>query len=115
VRRSGITGIDAECIQERGQWFFFGARGVPSSASPELPAVLDAGELADVSLPTLRSPMCKDVEAWVDECVEKFHQSWAERVREEVAALYESKEQDLPLRAKKYLVQVLERLSSMTT
>jgi hypothetical protein len=59
--------------------------------------------------------MRKDVEAWVDDCVERFHQSQAEEVRDDVVAPYKTRDKIAHYELRTHLVPLLERLSSMIT
>lgn len=108
--------LTLDVVQERGRWFsFWRARDPFEHYARPCRAVLEEVGLADVSLPTLHSPMRKDVEAWVDDCVERFHQSQAEEVRDDVVAPYKTRDKIAHYELRTHLVPLLERLSSMIT
>ncbi|MGH8569318.1 MAG: hypothetical protein ACREXU_15240, partial [Gammaproteobacteria bacterium] len=108
--------LTLDVVQERARWFsFWRPRDTFERYATPCRAVLEDGGLADVNLPTLRSPMRKDVEAWVDECVESFHQSQAEEVRDEVVAPFRARDKIPHYELKTHLVPLLERLSSSMT
>ncbi len=108
--------LTLDVVQERARWFsFWRPRDTCERyATPCRRAVREDGRLADVNLPPLCSPTRRDVEAWVDDCVESFHQSQAEEVRDEAVAPYEKqKRYEIPhYELKTHLMPLLKRLSS---
>ncbi len=108
--------LTLDVVQERARWFsFWRARDTFERFAAPCRAVLEAGGLAHLSLPPLCSPMRKDVEAWVDECVERFHQSQAEEVRDDVVAPYKTRDKIPHYELKRHIEPHLKRLSSRTT
>ncbi len=108
--------LTLDVVEERARWFtFWRARDTFERFARPCRAVLEAGGLTHLSLPTLCSPMRKDVEAWLDDCVERFHQSQAEEVRDDVLAPYNTRYRIPHYELKTHVVRHLEKLSSMST
>ncbi len=110
--------LTLDVVQERARWFsFWRPRDTFERYATPCRAELEDRGLADVNLPPLCSPTQRDVEAWVDDCVESFHQSQAEEVRDDAVAPYEKQKRDkIPhYELKTHLMPLLKRLSSSMT